>query len=181
MTSETPLPSDSPPRRTIAAYSDYESAERAVDYLADNKFPVERVAIVGRGLNFYETVTGRMTYARAALLGAAQGALIGVLIGWLFSVFNWFDPIIASGWLIVDGLWFGAVVGVLFGLLSHALTFGRRDFASVSDMRADRYEVQVDADLADEAQRLLAQMPPAPATDRKRARAPRMSSPHLSR
>jgi hypothetical protein len=33
---------------------------------------------------------------------------------------------------------------------------GRRDFASVSGMRASRYDLQVDDEVADEAARLLA-------------------------
>ena len=115
------------PRRVVATYDNYRDAERAVDYLSDHKFPVERVSIVGRDLKLVERVTGRMTYGRSALQGALSGALAGVLIGWLFTVFNWFDPVVARGWLILDGLWFGALVGALFGLLAHALTGGRRD------------------------------------------------------
>jgi hypothetical protein len=145
-----------PPRRTIAAYPTYEEAERAVDYLADNRFPVERVSIVGRGLHYVEQVTGRMGYPQAALRGALSGALVGVLVGWLFGIFDWFNPIVAAAWLAFDGLWFGAIVGALVGLLIHALMRGRRDFASVAGMRADSYEVVVDADVAEEAARLVA-------------------------
>lgn len=42
--------------------------------------------------------------------------------------------------------------GGLLGLLLHAMTGGRRDFAPASGMRASRYDLQVD----DEAARLLA-------------------------
>jgi hypothetical protein len=145
-------------RRTIASYPNYADAERAVDELADRKFPVERVVIVGRGLHFVERVTGRMTYARAALNGAMTGALVGLLVGWLFGLFDWFNPIVSAFWLAIDGLWFGLVVGALFGLIAHALTGGRRDFASTAGVQADQYEVQVDEDVADEAQRLLAEL-----------------------
>jgi hypothetical protein len=146
------------PRRVVASYSSYRDAERAVDYLSDNKFPVERVTLVGRDLEFVEQVTGRMTYGGAALRGALTGAMVGVLVGWLFSVFSWFDPVISWGWLILDGLWFGALVGAGFGLLSHALLGGRRDFASIGSMRANRYEVLVDESLADEAERLISRV-----------------------
>ena len=44
------------PRRTVASYDDYAEAERAVDYLSDHGFPVERVAIVGHGLRYVEQV-----------------------------------------------------------------------------------------------------------------------------
>jgi HSP20 family protein len=36
-------------RRTVAAYDNYEQAERAVDRLSDLNFPVERVTIIGQG------------------------------------------------------------------------------------------------------------------------------------
>jgi hypothetical protein len=72
---------------------------------------------------------------------------------------------VAAGWLALDGLWFGALVGALTGLLAYALTGGRRDFASVGAMTADRYEVQVDEEVVADAARLLAEMkgvaPPA--------------------
>ena len=146
------------PRRVVGSYSSYQDAERAVDYLSDNKFPVERVSIVGRDLEFVERVTGRMTYGGAALRGALSGALVGVLVGWLFAVFSWFDPVIGWGWLILDGLWFGAVVGALFGLLSHAMLGGQRDFASIGAMRANRYELLVDDEVAAEAERLISRI-----------------------
>jgi hypothetical protein len=146
------------PRRVVASYTSYADAERAVDYLSDNEFPVERVSIVGRDLEFVERVTGRMTYAGAALRGALSGALVGLLVGWLFSIFNWFDPVIGWGWLIINGLWFGAVVGAVFGLISHAMLGGTRDFGSVGAMRANRYEVLVDDEVAAEAERMLSRM-----------------------
>jgi hypothetical protein len=156
-------------RRELGSYASYAEAERVVDWLADNKFPVERVAIVGRGLHTVEQVTGRLDVWRAAGRGALTGAIIGGLIGWLFAVFSWFDPEIAWGWLIVDGLWFGALLGALLGAVQHAVLGGRRDFASVAAMRADQYVVLVDEEVADEAERLMRQMTdsaPAPARAR---------------
>ena len=146
---------DSTPRRTIASFSSYSEAEAAVDKLSDSGFPVERTQIVGRNLEFVEQVTGRTGYGEAALRGALTGALTGLLIGWLFAIFDWFDPIVASGWLIFDAIWFGTVVGLIFGLISHAMLGGRRDFSSVPGMRAEHYEVLVDEQLADEARALL--------------------------
>jgi len=144
-----------PAGRVVATFSSYREAERAVDRLSDAKFPVERTSIVGRNPQFVEHVTGRFGYLDAMLRGALVGGMVGLLIGWLFAVFAWFDPEIAWGWLIIDGLWFGAVVGALAGLLAHALTRGRRDFASVLTMQADRYELLADEEVADEAARLL--------------------------
>jgi hypothetical protein len=139
----------------VAIFGSYREAERAVDRLSDAKFPVERTAILGRNPQFVEQVVGRFGYLDALLRGAAVGGLVGFLIGWLFALFNWFDPTVPSGWLIVDGLWFGILAGALAGLLGHALTRGRRDFASVPTMQAERYELIVDEEVADEAARLL--------------------------
>ncbi|MDX6728391.1 MAG: hypothetical protein QOK49_3196 [Baekduia sp.] len=161
MSSQTP--GDAGParsaHRTVASFDDYAAAERAVDYLADQKFPVNRVSIVGRDLKLVEQVVGRVTLGRSLLNGALSGALAGVLIGWLFTVFNWTNPVVARGWLILDGLWFGAVVGALFGLMSYLITRGPRDFASVGGLQADHYDVVVDAEVADEAERLVAGLP----------------------
>jgi hypothetical protein len=47
-----------PVRRVIASYDTYAEAEAAVDHLADQQFPVERIAIVGRDVSLIEQVTG---------------------------------------------------------------------------------------------------------------------------
>jgi hypothetical protein len=142
-------------RRVVASYKTYRDAEQAVDHLADNGFPVERVAIVGRGVQLVEQVTGRMGWLESALRGGLAGAVAGVLIGWLFGVFDWFHPIVASAWLALDGLWFGLLVGAAIGLLQHALAQGHRDFASIRGFHADAFEVLVDDEVADEAEALL--------------------------
>ena len=98
-------------RRTVATYSRYADAERAVDYLSDHDFPVERVAIVGQDISFVEQVTGRVGLLDATLRGGAIGAITGLLIGWLFAVFSWFDPIVAWGWLILDAVLFASSSG----------------------------------------------------------------------
>jgi hypothetical protein len=142
-------------RRTIVSYSSYEEAERAVDRLSDLGFPVERVAILGQDLQTVEQVTGRMDYPRAAWRGALSGAVPGALIGWIFGIFNWIDPLITGLLLALYGAILGAVVGAIIGLIVYAMQGGRRDFASVTIMHPQRFEVVVDDEVADEAARLL--------------------------
>ena len=67
-----------PPGHPIATYRTYLEAQRAVDYLSDEKFPVQHVSIVGTDLKMVERVTGRLTYGRVALAGALSGALKAV-------------------------------------------------------------------------------------------------------
>ncbi|KWV31934.1 general stress protein [Micromonospora rifamycinica] len=147
-------PQASPPTVTIGAYPDYPSAQRVVDYLADNRFPVEHTAIVGTNLTLVETVLGRLTTGRAALLGAGTGAWFGLFIGLLFGIFT------VGNWLavILVGLVIGAIWGAVFGAVAHAMSGGQRDFTSASSLRAGQYAVTVDAALADQARQSLGRM-----------------------
>jgi hypothetical protein len=145
-------PSPRGARRTIATYSSYEDAERAVDSLSDQRFPVERVAIVGTGLRSVEQVLGRVTTGRAALTGAGQGALIGLFIALLFGLFFTGPGFLGLlAYLVIASAIFGAV----FWAVWHAAQGGRRDFASVAGTYAESYELQADEEVADEAGRLL--------------------------
>src|SRR5687768_17082866 len=93
-------------RRTIASYATYAEAQRAVDYLSDQRFPVERPAIVAEGIRLVEQVTGRLSYGRAALNGAIAGALTGAFFGFIFGLFDWIDPLISALVLALYGLIF---------------------------------------------------------------------------
>lgn len=142
-------------RTTIATYASYPEAERAVDRLADERFPVEHLTIVGHGLRSRERVVGRTTWGNAIGGGAMQGALVGALFALIFSLFT-IDPFIAFGWLLLGGLFYGALAGALVGLLFHAFRNRDRDFISSRGLEAERYELVVDDErLADEATRLL--------------------------
>jgi hypothetical protein len=141
------------PTVTAAIYLDYASAQRAVDHLSDNGFPVEQTAIVGTDLRLVERVLGRMTIARAALAGAASGAWFGLFIGLLLALFTtrgWFLVVLTS--LLVGALW-----GAAFGAIAHAMTGGRRDFTSTSQLVAAQYAVTVTAEHADRARQMLGQ------------------------
>lgn len=144
--------------RVVSSSKGYEEAQRAVDYLSDNRFPVQNVAIVGAGLKSVEQVTGRRGYLQAAGGSALSGAAVGILLGWLFGLFNWVAPLISALVLAFWGLVIGLAVGAVVGLLSHLATRGRRDFSSVRTVAAEHYDIVVNAEVADEAQRLLAGM-----------------------
>ena len=146
----------SPRRRTIASYTDYQDAERAVDWLSDQGFAVERSAIIGTGLSSVEQVTGRMTVGRATLVGAGEGMFIGLLIALLFGVFfNGPD----FGKLLLYSLAVGAFFGGITGAIVQALAGEGHNFASTTTVATDRYELQVDEDAAAEATRILEAMP----------------------
>ncbi|HEX7309138.1 general stress protein [Lentzea sp.] len=125
----------------LASFPEYADAQRLVDRMSDDGFPVESVRIVGEGVRTVEQVTGRLTRGRAALAGAASGAWFGVFIGLLFGLFS-----VGTGWIwfVLVSLVIGAFWGAVFGFVAHWSTRGRRDFSSVMTLQAKRYEVHVD-------------------------------------
>ncbi|USX54993.1 general stress protein [Lentzea sp. HUAS12] len=125
----------------LASFPDYLGAQRLVDRMSDDGFPVESVRIIGDGVRTVEQVTGRLTRGRAALAGAASGAWFGVFIGLLFGLFTTGT---AWVWFVLISLVVGAFWGAVFGFVAHWSTRGRRDFASVMTLQAKRYEVHVD-------------------------------------
>ncbi|REE98305.1 general stress protein [Thermomonospora umbrina] len=137
----------------IATYAGYEDAQAAVDRLSDLHFPVEHSVIVGVDLRMVEQVLGRLTTLRAVGMGAGSGAWFGLLIGLFFAIFT--PGSLSSVGVILAGLLWGAVAGALFGLVTHAMSGGRRDFVSKSALVAATYEVRVETGHAARARELL--------------------------
>jgi hypothetical protein len=138
----------------VGSYESYAQAQAAVDYLSDQKFPVEHVTIVGTDLRMVEKVLGRLTTGRAIAAGAAGGAWWGLFVGLLVGIF----ATSGTAWIgtVLTGLLIGLVFGALFGWVGYAATRGRRDFTSVSQIVAGRYDVLCDPARAEEARALLA-------------------------
>ncbi|HEY2239620.1 MAG TPA: general stress protein [Streptosporangiaceae bacterium] len=122
---------------TVARFDDYAAAQRAVDQLSDDGFPVETLDIVGSDLHLVERVTGRLTKARAATAGALSGAWVGLLIGILLGLFTPVSWIL----MVAAAVGIGALWGAVFGFAAHAATKGQRDFSSVRSLAASRYDV----------------------------------------
>ena len=144
-----------PKGETIGRYDSYLDAQKAVDYLADSKFPVQQVSIIGNDLKTVERVTGRLSYPRVALASAATGAWFGLFVGFILTLFggdSTYLPILSSMAL-------GAVFWVLFGVIAYAFQRGKRDFTSTSQVVATSYDVLVDPAVAGEARRMLQQLP----------------------
>lgn len=137
----------------IASFATYLEAQKAVDALADSAFAVRAVTIVGSDLRMVERVTGRLNYPRVAIAGAASGGWFGVFVGLLLSMFSQ-NPALVT---IVVCAGIGAAFGMLFGVISYALTGGKRDFTSSSQVVASRYSVLCLPELADEARQRLRQ------------------------
>ncbi|HLS25767.1 MAG TPA: general stress protein [Beutenbergiaceae bacterium] len=135
----------------IASYDSYAEAQRAVDYLSDHQFNVKAVTIVGTDLKMVERITGRLNYPRAALSGAASGAWFGLFVGLLLALIT--EGAILN--TLLFALLIGAGFGMMFGVIAYALTGGKRDFTSSSQVVASSFAVLCLPEYAGQARQLL--------------------------
>lgn len=138
---------------SLGVFDRYDEAQRAVDELSDRQFPVENCMIVGTDLRQVERVTGRLSWGRVAGAGAASGVWLGLFVGLVLALFSAStDPLLTVLWCIA----FGAAFGLVWGLMGYGFTRGARDFTSVSQVVATRYEVLTEHKFADQARTILA-------------------------
>ena len=138
----------------VGSYDGYEQAQAAVDYLSDEKFPVENVTIIGSDLRMVEKVTGRLTRGRAIAAGAAGGAWWGLFVGLLLGIFATSNAHWVGSLLL--GLAIGLAFGAVFAAIGYGATQGRRDFTSTNSVVAARYDVMCLPAHAEDARALLA-------------------------
>ena len=143
-----------PQGEEVASFATYPEAQRAVDALSDQGFPVQHLAIIGTDLRQVERITGRMSWGRAAMSGAMNGLWIGMFFGIIMSVAGSSGPRL-NFWACVL---LGVLWGIVFQLFSYALTRGRRDFTSISQVVASRYSI-IAAREIHEASQALADVP----------------------
>ena len=143
--------------QSLAVYDDYAKAQKTVDFLADADFPVEQLMIVGTDLKRIERVTGRLTWSKIAVGGILSGLWFGVFIGLIFVLFT------NAGLLevVLSTALMGATFGLVWALIGYAFTRGQRDFSSVTQVVATKYEVLVENKHAAQARELLAGLPGA--------------------
>ncbi len=142
---------------SLGVYEHYAEAQHAVDYLADQGFSVQDLEIVGTELRSVERVTGRLTRGKMAAAATLSGFWIGLFVGIAFSLFGDRNQL---GFLITTPL-LGAAFGLAWSQLAYstATRHGARDFSSVNQIVATKYEVLVEHTHAAGAHELLATMP----------------------
>lgn len=141
--------------QSLGVYDDYAKAQKAVDFLADRGFPVQDCMIVGTDLKQVERVTGRLTTGRVAVGGALSGLWLGLFVGLIFSLFGTGSALA----VIASTALFGLLFGVIWALVGYAFTRGRRDFTSIQQVVATKYEVLVEHKHAARGRELLAELP----------------------
>ncbi|MDN6331053.1 MAG: ECF transporter S component, partial [Micrococcaceae bacterium] len=145
-----------PPRGEILGrYDSYLDAQKVVDYLADHDFPVAGVSIIGNDLMTVERVTAKLSYPKVALAGAAQGAMFGIFVGLILSIFG------PEGGLtqILSSVGLGMAIWMIVGVVSYSFRKGKRDFSSSSQVMATSYDVVVAFEHAAAARQMASKLP----------------------
>ncbi|WAB83934.1 hypothetical protein OVN20_13030 [Microcella daejeonensis] len=148
----TPASPTLPRGDVLGTYDSYPEAQKVVNTLAKADFPVKQISIVGNDLKTVERVTGRLTYARAALAGAASGAWFGLFIGLLLVLFS---PEPNFSFILAAAL-IGAAFGLLFSVVTYAAGRRRRDFTTTHQVLASNYQLIIDPQLTGRARAVLA-------------------------
>ncbi len=147
---------------SVKVFDSYADAQRAVDHLADQKFEVKNLCIVGTNLRSVERVLGRRNWstviANAAMSGVGTGLLIGVLLSLFVQVAQ---PLM----VLLVAVVLSVVTAIIFQAIGYALTGGRRDFTSVTQTVATQYELLCEHKVVQQARDLIAQMPGARAAE----------------
>lgn len=144
--------------QSLGVYTSYADAQRAVDSLADQSFPVANLAIVGTDLKLVERVTGRKTWGTVLMQGVSSGLSTSLMVALLIWFLNPDRDLIS---IFLLALMIGVLIGVGFGALGHALSRGQRDFTSVSQTIPSKFEILCEHKVAAQARQLLSQTPDA--------------------
>lgn len=144
--------------QSVGIYNSYADAQKAVDYLSDQKFEVQNLAIVGTELKSVERVLGRKTWRTVLLNGVQTGVSTGLLVALLMLIFAPVPNILV---LFLVALAIGIGISIVFQAIGYALSQGKRDFTSVTQTVATKYEVLCEHKVAARARELLLQLPGA--------------------
>ena len=149
-----PAPAPAIPRGDVlGTYDTYFDAQSVVDRLAKADFQVAQISIVGNDLKTVERVTGKLTYGRAALAGAASGAWFGLFFGLVLTIFTPPEP--RSFGVVGAAVLIGAGFGMIFGIVTYAINRRRHDFTSTHQVLASNYQIIIDPELTAKAQQIL--------------------------
>jgi len=144
--------------QSVGIYNSYADAQKAVDYLADEKFEVQNLAIVGTDLKSVERVLGRRNWGTVITQGMQSGISTGLLVALVMLIFAQPGSFLL---LLAVSLAIGIALGIGFNAAAYAMSRGKRDFTSITQTVATKYEVLCEHKVAAQAREMLQGMPGA--------------------
>ena len=142
--------------QSVGIYNSYADAQKAVDYLADEKFEVQNLAIVGTDLKSVERVLGRRNWGTVITQGMQSGISTGLLVALVLLIFTEPGSFLV---LLAVSLAIGVALGIGFSAAAYAMSRGNRDFTSITQTVATKYEVLCEHKVAAQAREMLQGMP----------------------
>ncbi|GAB3698586.1 YflT domain-containing protein [Mariniluteicoccus flavus] len=141
--------------QSVGVFDNYAAAQEAVDFLSDQRFPVENIAIVGTELRLVERVRGRKDWGTVIQGALSSGVSTGLIVGILLSLFSQ-GPLWAK---MLMALVVSIALSLLFAAIGYSLSKGKRDFVSITQTVPTRFEVLCEHKVAAQARELLAGRP----------------------
>lgn len=115
---------------TVATYRNYETAQQAINSLAEADIDVSGMALVGSDVRVVERILGKLTWRRVAMAGAMRGLTFGLFLGIVF----WLLVGEQIGIAILAMPVLGVAFGMLLGIVTHTLTRKNRQYQSVQQI-----------------------------------------------
>jgi hypothetical protein len=112
--------------QSVGIYNSYADAQKAVDYLADEKFEVQNLAIVGTDLKSVERVLGRRNWGTVITQGMQSGISTGLLVALVVLIFAQPGSFLV---LLATSLAIGIALGIGFSAAAYAMSRGKREAA----------------------------------------------------
>jgi hypothetical protein len=144
--------------QSVGIFNSYAEAQKAVDYLSDQKFEVQNLAIVGTDLKSVERVLGRRNWGTVINQGVMSGISTGLLVALVMLIFTRPASFLA---LLLVSMAIGIALGIGFAAAGYAMSRGKRDFTSITQTVATKYEVLCEHKVAAQAREMLQGLPGA--------------------
>ena len=136
----------------VASFPTYAEAQAAVNKVSEAEAEIRGLAIVGNDLKLVERVMGRLTWGKVALNGMLRGLMFGVFFG--LAIYLLMPESLQSAFILPL---LGAAMGILLAIVTHAMTRKRREFSSVQQVMASRYDIVAPQSIAGRAMHVVGQ------------------------
>lgn len=136
----------------VASFPTYAEAQAAVNKVSEAEAEIRGLAIVGNDLKLVERVMGRLTWGKVAFNGMLRGLMFGVFFG--LAIYLLMPESLQSAFILPL---LGAAMGIILAIVTHAMTRKRREFSSVQQVMATRYDIVAPQTIAGKTMHVIGQ------------------------